>query len=360
MDHSMHIQRPTFQRPEPAAPNGTPTRVAITLGDPNGIGPEVVLKSLHDPSLMPSMTPVLIGSAHVLRVHADVLGFSDLDIHVVEEVPQEVPHGDVAVLDVAEDPEPPVMFGSVTEEGGRLAMRAVETAVDACMNGAVDAMVTAPISKEAIRRAGYDVPGHTEFIAEKTNSPRPTMMMVAGGLRVGIVTSHIPLRSVPDAVTEEAILEKLRVIDASLRDDFAIKQPKIAVFGLNPHAGEEGAFGSEEKEIIAPALQAARQEGFRVEGPLAADGFFGTQLDSDVDAALAMYHDQGLVPFKALAFDHGVNFTAGLPIVRTSPDHGTAHGIAGKGMALPGSMRSALELAVAIAHHRRQTAEPAA
>ncbi|MFB6272477.1 MAG: 4-hydroxythreonine-4-phosphate dehydrogenase PdxA [Salinibacter sp.] len=334
--------------------------MAITLGDPNGIGPEVVLKSLHDPSLMPSMTPVLIGSPHVLRVHADVLGFSDLDIHLVEEVPEEVPHGDVAVLDVAADTEPPVMFGTVTAEGGRLAMRAVERAVEACLAGTVDAMVTAPISKDAVRQAGYDVPGHTEFIARKTNSPRPTMMMVAGGLRVGLVTSHVPLSAVPEAITEEAILEKVRVIDASLREDFAIEQPKIAVFGLNPHAGEGGAFGPEEEQVIVPALEAARQEGFRVEGPLAADGFFGTQLDAGYDAALAMYHDQGLVPFKALAFDHGVNYTAGLPIVRTSPDHGTAYGIAGKGMALPGSTRNALEVAVAIARHRRQTTEPAA
>jgi 4-hydroxythreonine-4-phosphate dehydrogenase len=353
----MRIQRPTFQRPEPPAPNGSPTRVAITLGDPNGIGPEVVLKSLHDPGLMPSMTPVVIGSAHVLRVHADVLGFSDLDIHVVDEVPDEVPHGDVALLDVADEAEPPVTFGAVTADGGRLAMKAVERAVDACLAGTVDAMATAPISKEAINRAGYDVPGHTEFIAERTGSAKPTMMMVAGGLRVGLVTGHIPLSAVPSAVTEEAILEKVRVLDASLRRDFAIDDPKMAVFGLNPHAGEAGAFGPEEDEIIAPALEAARQEGFRVEGPLAADGFFGTQLDADFDAVLAMYHDQGLVPFKALAFDHGVNYTAGLPIVRTSPDHGTAHGIAGKGMALPGSMRSALELAVAVARHRRQQTE---
>lgn len=353
----MRIQRPTFQRPEPPAPNGSPTRVAITLGDPNGIGPEVVLKSLHDPSLMPSMTPLLVGSAHVLRVHADILGFSDLDIHVVDDVPDDVPPGDVAVLDVAEEAEPPVTFGAVTAEAGRLAMRAVERAVDACLAAAVDAMTTAPISKEALRMAGYDVPGHTEFIAQRTESTQPTMMMVAGGLRVGLVTSHIPLSEVPEAVTTDAILENIQVIEASLREDFAIDEPKIAVLGLNPHAGDGGTFGDEEEETIVPALETARKEGLRVEGPLAADGYFATQLNADYDAVLAMYHDQGLVPFKALAFDHGVNFTAGLPIVRTSPDHGTAHGIAGKGMALPGSMRSALEVAVAVARHRRQRAE---
>lgn len=356
----MRIQRPTFQRPEPPSPNGGSTRVAITLGDPNGIGPEVVLKSLHDPSLMPSMTPVLIGSAHVLRVHADVLGFSDLDIHVVDEVPNDVPRGDVALLDVAQGDDPPVSFGAVTASAGRLAMRAVDRAVEACLEGSVDAMVTAPISKDAIRQAGYDVPGHTEFLAERTKSSQHTMMMVAGGLRVGLVTSHIPISEVPQAVTQDAILEKLRILDASLRDDFGIEAPKIAVLGLNPHAGESGAFGSEEEEVIAPALRAAEEDGFRVEGPIAADGFFATQLEGDFDAVLAMYHDQGLVPFKALAFDHGVNFTAGLPVVRTSPDHGTAHGIAGKGMALPGSMRNALELAVAIARQRRRKTEPKA
>lgn len=335
-------------------------RVAITLGDPNGIGPEVVLKSLHDPGLMPSMTPVIIGSEHVLRVHADVLGFSDLDIHVVDEVPDEVPRGDVALVDVAEEAAPPVTFGAVTADGGRLAMRAVERAVDACLAGTVDAMVTAPISKEAVNRAGYDIPGHTEFIAERTGGAKPTMMMVAGGLRVGLVTSHVALSDVPSKVTEESILEKLRVMDASLRTDFAIEDPKVAVLGLNPHAGEAGAFGMEEKNVIEPALEAARQEGFRVEGPIPADGYFATQLDADFDAVLAMYHDQGLVPFKALAFDHGVNYTAGLPIVRTSPDHGTAYGIAGKGMALPGSMRAALEVAVAVARHRRnRTSTPA-
>ena len=253
----MRIQRPTFQRPEPPAPDGAATRVAITLGDPNGIGPEVVLKSLHDPSLVPSMTPVLIGSAHVLRVHADVLGFSDLDIHVVDEIPEEVPHGDVALLDVADADEPPVTFGAVTAEAGRLAMRAVERAVDECLKGTVDAMVTAPISKAAINEAGYDVPGHTEFIARRTESAKPTMMMVAGGLRVGLVTSHVSIADVPAMVTEEAILEKLRVIDESLRTDFAIEEPKIAVLALNPSAGHADGLRAERADKLALAAAVA-------------------------------------------------------------------------------------------------------
>jgi len=355
----MPIQRPTFQRPDPPASTDASARVAITLGDPNGIGPEVVLKSLDDPELMPAMTPVLIGSAHVLRVHADTLGYSDLNIHVVDEVPDHVPSGHVAVIDVTDGAQPPVTFGAVTAEGGHLAMRAVETAVDLCTSGRTDAMVTAPISKDAIQQAGYDVPGHTEFIAERTGSTQTTMMMVAGGLRVGLVTGHIPISKVAEGITETAILEKLRVIHASLGTDFGIPEPKIGVLGLNPHAGDGGVLGREEKQVIEPALDSAREEGMQVDGPLPADGFFATQLDEGYDAVLAMYHDQGLVPFKALAFDHGVNFTAGLPIVRTSPDHGTAYGIAGKGMALPGSMRSAIEVAVAIARHRQPRAEAA-
>ena len=274
----MPIQRPTFQRPDPPSVGDRPrTRVAVTLGDPNGIGPEVLLKCLHDPELTPAMSPIVIGSPHVLRVHADTLGYSDLTIHVVDSIPESIPDEGVTVLDVTGGAEPVVTFGAVTAEGGRLAMEAVDAAVDACTEGRVDAMVTAPISKDAISQAGYDVPGHTEFIAQKTGGHHPTMMMVAGGLRV--------------------------------------------------------------------------------EGPLPADGYFATQLDEGFDAVLAMYHDQGLVPFKALAFDHGVNYTAGLPIVRTSPDHGTAYRIAGKGMALPGSMRSAMEVAVIIARHR--TSHPA-
>ena len=352
----MSIQRPTFQRPDPPTANTQPKRLAITLGDPNGIGPEVVLKSIHDPDVAPAMTPLLIGSAHVLQRHADVLGFSDLSIRVLDDVSDPLPAQsrpeEVLVVDVADGTSPPVAFGSVTPEGGTLAMRAVERAVDLCLDGTVDAMVTAPISKDAIQQAGYTVPGHTEFIAARTKASRTTMMMVAGGLRVGLVTAHIPLSQVAAGITQDAIQQKLQSLRASLDTDFGIRSPKIAVLGLNPHAGDGGVLGREEKEIIQPAIEVARDDGVNADGPLPADGFFATQLGEGYDAVLAMYHDQGLVPFKALAFDHGVNFTAGLPIVRTSPDHGTAYGIAGKGMALPGSMRSAIELATTVAHQR--------
>ena len=329
-----------------------PTRLAITLGDPNGIGPEVLLKCLHDPDLAPSMSPIVVGSPHVLRVHADALGYADLDIHAVETIPAEVPTGKVTVLDVTGGAEPDVAFGAVTKEGGTLAMDAVDRAVDACMDGEVDAMVTAPISKDAIAKAGYNVPGHTEFISRKTGGHQPTMMMVAGDLRVGLVTAHIPIAHVATGITEAAILQKLEVMVGALKQDFGIEMPRVAVLGLNPHAGDGGVLGKEEQEVIEPAIKTAQSRGIQAEGPLPADGFFATQLDAGYDAVLAMYHDQGLVPFKALAFDQGVNYTAGLPIVRTSPDHGTAYGIAGRGIASPGSMRSAIIEAVAIARRR--------
>lgn len=352
----MAIQRPTYQRPDPSVTGSTRTRVFITLGDPNGIGPEVLLKSLHDPHLAPSIAPIVVGSAHVLRQHADVLGYSDLTIHAVDTPPSTLPDDGVVVWDVTGGETHDVQFGQITAQGGALAMQAVEAAVDACLDGTADAMVTAPISKDAIAQAGYTVPGHTEFIAQRTNSPRPMMMMVAGQLRVGLVTAHIPIAKVADAITEAVIRTKLEVLSEALQRDFGIAQPHIAVLGLNPHAGDGGVLGLEEETIIAPALEQARADGVQVSGPLPADGYFATQLNSGYDAVLAMYHDQGLVPFKALAFDRGVNFTAGLPIVRTSPDHGTAYGIAGKGMALPGSMESALQVAAFTAQHRQSSA----
>ena len=326
-------------------------RIAITLGDPNGIGPEVTLKCLRDPSLRAQVRPIVMGSAHVLQEHARALGYGDLLLHAVTPGGP-LPDDGLAILDVLPDETPAVDFGRVTADGGRLAMQAVQAATDACIDGWADAMVTAPLSKDAIARAGARFPGHTEYIAERTGAASHAMMMVAGTLRVGLVTAHIPIAEVPSHVTKSAIVEKLDVVHASLRHDFGIEDPTIAVLGLNPHAGDGGVIGREEERIITPAMEAARSDGMRVVGPLPADGFFATDLDSGYDAVLAMYHDQGLVPFKALAFDRGVNFTAGLPIVRTSPDHGTAYNIAGQGVANEGSMRSAIERAVEIASRR--------
>ncbi len=315
-------------------------RLALTLGDPNGIGPEVVLKTLADDGMRERIEPIVVGSEAVLRAHAAALGL------------EEVIDG-LTVWEIAPGVTPEVAWGQTTPMGGRLAMRAVERAADACLAGEVDAMVTAPISKEAIVLAGYHVPGHTEFLAERTRAEGYTMMLVSGGLRVALVTTHMPVRAVAEAVTEAAILDKIRILDASLRRDFGIETPRLAVLGLNPHAGDGGVIGTEERDVIAPALDAARAEGFDVHGPFPADGFFGQRGYERHDAVLVMYHDQGLAPFKALAMGGGVNFTAGLPIVRTSPDHGTGFDIAGQDRADASSFREAVTLAADVARRRQ-------
>lgn len=342
---------PAEEGREPARQRLRP-RIAITLGDPNGVGPEVVLKCLADSRLVKFLEPVIIGSAHVLKVHANKLGYRDLRLHVVQQVPEELPAGSLTVLDVARGEKPAVAFGQITKEAGALSMKAVEAATDLCLEDQAAAMVTAPISKEAIAMAGYDTPGHTEFIARRTGNTSHTMMMVSDELRVGLVTGHISIWDVPKRVTRDAILEKLRVIATCLREDFGISRPKIAVLGLNPHAGDGGVLGREESDAILPAIEQSCEEGNLVFGPFPADSFFGIGAYHLYDAVLAMYHDQGLIPFKTLAFESGINYTAGLSIVRTSPDHGTAFNIAGEGKASPGSMRSALYLAVDIARRR--------
>lgn len=325
-------------------------RIAITLGDPNGIGPEVVLKSLLDTRLFKYIDPVLIGSADVLHHHASLLGLHDFKFRVIQH-PDEM-DGTLCLLDISEDIPTTLELGKITRNGGLLSMKSVEKAVSLCADNQVDAMVTGPISKEAIALAGYDNKGHSGFIAQTTNTESYTMMMVADILRVGLVTEHIPLWEVPQHITQDAILEKVRIVSSSLKSDFAITRPRIAVLGLNPHAGDGGYLGQEEQEIITPAIKKCCQEGFLVFGPFASDGFFAISSYRNYDAVLAMYHDQGLIPFKTLAFGSGVNYTAGLPITRTSPDHGTAFNIAGKGMASPDSMRSALYLARDIIRQR--------
>ena len=330
----------------------------MTLGDPNGIGPEVILKCLSDSRLRKFMDPVVVGSMPVMQAHARQLGYSDLPLRRVESLE---PSDDesILVLDVANGNAPEVQFGAIRKEAGALAMEAVKKAIDLCVEGHADAMVTAPISKEAIAMAGYANRGHSEFLARRTETANYNMMMVADDFRVGLVTEHIPIWEVPRQVTTEAILEKLHIIVRSLQEDFAIPRPRIAVLGLNPHAGDGGVLGEEENEIITPAIKAACEAGYLAFGPFPADGFFAVGDYKNYDAVLAMYHDQGLIPFKAIAFHNGVNFSAGLPIVRTSPDHGTAFDIAGKGEASPESMRSALFLACDVARRRREATQTA-
>lgn len=329
-------------------------RIALTTGDPNGIGPEVLLKCLGDPGLRSRYLPLVVGSPDVLRVHAERLGLDGNLIRPVTDPADNGPDGSIPVLDPAPGQPVDVQFGMIRKESGLASMQAVERAVRLCLDGTCAAVVTAPISKEAVALAGYGYPGHTEFIAELTSGD-PLMLLVADDLRVGLVTHHIPIREVPSAVTRSSVKEHLARLDAALRLDFGIPEPRIAVLGLNPHAGDGGVLGREETDVIAPAIEESRQSRLVVSGPFPADGFFAAGTYRRFDGVLAMYHDQGLVPFKTLSFGKGVNCTAGLSVVRTSPDHGTAYDIAGSGTASPESLRAAIEVAIEIVGRRDLT-----
>lgn len=319
-------------------------RIAVTMGDPNGIGPEILLKVLNDKSLVSSCQLVAVGSNEVLQFYRNhsSIKHSLSGLEALEMVSIDAPHFDIHP-------------GMIDGKAGQMAMLSVKKAVEMCLGAEVDAMVTCPISKEAISLAGYSFPGHTEFIADLVQSPRHLMMMVWTSLKIGMVTGHIPLSKVSSAITEEKVMETVHLMVAALQRDFNIPSPRIAVLGLNPHAGDGGVLGPEEGAIILPAIKKAALQGLDVSGPYPADGFFGNETWKAFDGIVAMYHDQGLIPFKSLSFGAGVNFTAGLNIVRTSPDHGTAFNIAGSGVANASSLKTAIACAIEVANHRKQS-----
>lgn len=326
-------------------------KIGITIGDFNGIGPEIALKALSKLDLSTS-TPILLAPPSILnfyeQVNSSSVSFTEI------QSPSEVTEAGIYILNFGNTSPNPVP-GSLSIESGLVAMQSIESAIDLCLNDELHAMVTLPISKEAVNMAGYKIPGHTEFLAEKTNTDSVLMILVSGNLRVALTTVHIPISKVASSITTELIIEKATILDKSLKRDFSISQPKIAVLGLNPHAGDGGVIGTEEIEIIQPALQTLKEHGIIVDGPFPADGFFGQKRHLNYDAILAMYHDQGLAPFKSISFGQGVNFTAGLPIIRTSPDHGTAFDIAGKGVADPSSFLQAYKLAVELVHLNKRS-----
>lgn len=329
-------------------------RITISIGDINGIGPEVVLKTLARTDLS-NVTPLILSSKKVVEFYEDIIQ-TGMDFHVAD-YPDTVREKMVNIVNCYGEDEIAPHPGELTAESGQLSMNAVETGIEWCVSGAADALVTAPISKEAVNLAGYNIPGHTEFLAEKTGTSEFMMMLIDEGLRIGLVSIHVPLAKAASFISETAILNKLRIMDQSLRKDFGIHEPDIAVLGLNPHAGDGGVIGDEEISIVAPALQKARFNGIRASGPFPADGFFGNRKYKEFDGVLAMYHDQGLIPFKTLSFGKGVNFTAGLPIIRTSPDHGTAFDIAGKNQADPASFQQAFQVAVGLARNRNSSGQ---
>jgi 4-hydroxythreonine-4-phosphate dehydrogenase len=321
-------------------------KIAISMGDFNGIGPEVVLKHLSSVDLSVS-TPVIIGSEKVFQFYESKLNIrvSRNQVSKTEEIKDDI----VNILIINEPDSTDIQPTKITEAAGKAAMRAVEYGINSCLAHKTDALVTAPISKEAIHKAGYHYPGHTEFLAEKTGTDYFMMILATDQLRVGLLTGHIPLKDVAQSIQKDTIIKKLESLHTGLKENFGIKNPKIAVLGLNPHAGDGGVLGTEEIETIIPAINLVKRKGIEAEGPYPADGFFGSQKQNQFDAVLAMYHDQGLIPFKTLSFGKGVNFTAGLPIIRTSPDHGTAYDIAGLNRANPDSFSAAYNLAVDMA-----------
>ncbi|MEI5984404.1 4-hydroxythreonine-4-phosphate dehydrogenase PdxA [Sphingobacterium sp. PU5-4] len=329
-------------------------KIGISIGDINGIGLEVIIKSLMDPRILDFFTPIVYGNTKVASFHRKAIGVNDFSFNVINAASDANPKRPNMINCWQEDVK--ITLGEQNETGGKYAFISLQKAAEDLKAGVIDALVTAPINKHNIQQEGFNFPGHTEYLQDFFGAKDVLMFMVSEDLRVGVVTGHIPVKEVSAAITEESILHKLRMMNASLKVDFWIQKPKIAVLGLNPHAGDDGLIGTEDQDIVAPAIKKAFDEGIFCFGPYPADGFFAADAYTKFDAVLAMYHDQGLIPFKHIASRNGINFTAGLPVVRTSPDHGTGYDIAGKNQASHTSFLSAIFEAVHIVNRRREQA----
>ncbi len=325
-------------------------RVGITQGDINGIGYEVIIKTLMEPHIIEMCTPIIYGSPKVAAYHRKALNIDNLSFNHIRH-PNEAHTKRINIINCIDD-NVRVELGKSTREAGESSFNALDAACTDLEQGLIDVVVTAPINKDNIQSEHFSFPGHTEYLAQRFKTNNYVMLMVSETMKMGVVTTHMPLSEVSKSITKDAILSKLRIISHSLQQDFSITKPRIAVFGLNPHAGDNGLLGKEENDIILPAIMQAKKEGIIALGPYPADGFFGSEDYRKFDAILAMYHDQGLIPFKMASFEHGVNYTAGLPIIRTSPAHGTAYSIAGEDKASPVSFRQAMFLAVDIFKNR--------
>ncbi len=326
--------------------------IGITCGDINGIGLEIILKAIAIKNAGKSFKTVIYGSTKVVAYHKNIITPDNIQFNSINHA-SEAQLERVNVINCWQD-NVNITLGKPSELGGKCAFEAIERAVADLKAGHIDALVTAPINKKAMQMANFPFVGHTEYITDAFEAKTSLMLMVSDNLRIGVVTNHLPLRDVAKAVTTELVLQKLEILAETLRIDFNIGKPTIAVLGLNPHAGDDGAIGKEDDAIIRPAIEKAKAKGMLAFGPYPADGFFGSGQFTKFDAVLAMYHDQGLVPFKTLSFGEGVNYTAGLDAVRTSPDHGTAYDIAGKGEADEASFIRALFLAADIVRNRSE------
>lgn len=332
--------------------NKSKIRIGITQGDINGIGMEVIVKSLASADILDLFTPVVFADIELLRKVASELGVEDFKAEKVEQG-SDIRDGRINVIDIPSGDEARTA-GKASPQGGKAAVAALETASGMMNDGDIDLLVTAPIDKHSAQSEHFRFAGHTEYLEDKFSGEggKALMIMACGNLRVALVTTHLPLSEVPSHITKESVKEALKNFNLALRMDFGRERPVIAVLSLNPHNGDSGTLGREEMEEIIPAIEECKGEGIIAIGPVAADGFFGSGAYLNCDGVLAMYHDQGLAPFKAIASGGGVNFTAGLDIIRTSPAHGTAYDIAGHGTADPTSMREALYAAIDIARNR--------
>ncbi len=326
-------------------------KLGITSGDINSISLEVILKSLNNEYLFQSVIPVIYGNIKVTSYHKNIVNLGNMSIYVLNQ--GEKPKNNRINLVNCWNDNVNINLGKASAEGGKLAMLSLDYALEDLKNNEIDALVTGPIHKHSMKMAGFEHLGHTHFLKEKSGVKDCLMMMVSDKVRIGLATDHIPLNQVSSCITKELLMSKIRIMEDALMKDFGIEKPNIAILGLNPHAGEEGMLGNEEELIIRPAIIECKKAGSFVSGPYAADGFFGSGLYSKFDGILAMYHDQGLTPFKTISFSQGVNYTAGLPFVRTSPDHGTAFDIAGQNLADHSSMLHAIYAAKDICMRRK-------
>ncbi|WP_111683249.1 4-hydroxythreonine-4-phosphate dehydrogenase PdxA [Winogradskyella tangerina] len=322
--------------------------VGISVGDLNGIGPEIIIKAYEDTRSLELSTPVIFASGKTMQFFKNHFK-SKINFFNIDH-PKKLVHGKVNVVNVWKEPVK-IEFGKEDQKIGQYAIKSLEAATNALKEGSIDVLVTAPINKHNIQSDTFKFPGHTDYLAKALNG-KSLMFMVTEGLRVGLLTDHVPLKDATDHITEELINEKIATVTQSLKQDFGVRKPQVAVLAINPHAGDNGVIGNEDDTILRPALEKIREEGHLVYGPYSADSFFGSNSYKSFDAVIASYHDQGLIPFKTIAFGGGVNYTAGLAKVRTSPDHGTAYEIAGKGTANENSFIQAIYTAIRIYKNR--------
>ncbi|MER3375742.1 MAG: 4-hydroxythreonine-4-phosphate dehydrogenase PdxA [Allomuricauda sp.] len=328
-------------------------KLGISIGDLNGIGCEVALKTFEDARMLDFCTPVIFASNKTISQQKSDLGI-DITFNGVRDAAQAL-DGKINIVNVWKE-VPNIEYGKATEEGGKYAIKSLRAAVDALKEGKIDVLVTAPINKNNVQADDFKFPGHTDFLAQELKG-ESLMFMVADTLRVGLLTDHIAVKDVAQAITPKLIRNKVAIMEKSLKMDFGIRRPKIALLGINPHSGDHGTIGEEDDKILRPVIQELFNKGTLVYGPYSADSFFGSNTHTNFDAVLAAYHDQGLIPFKTLSFGKGVNYTAGLERIRTSPDHGTAYEIAGKGQADESSFKEAVFMAIKVFRNRSEYME---